>query len=397
MNILICNVGSTSLKYQLFDMDAQEAVLASGGAERVGTEKSEFYWKNHKNGQSGRENTPFPTHRESISRMLEALLDGVIADMTAVDAVGFKVVLAKGVTGVQYLTEDVLQAMADFNCVAPAHNPPYIAAIRQFKELMPATPMIGSFETAFHKDMPPEAYLYPIPAKLAEQGIRRYGFHGASLEYLSTWTAGVMGRHDLKLVCCHLGGSGSLCAVKNGVSIDTTLGMGLQCGVMHNNRAGDMDPYIIFYLMEELDMSLDEVKQLLQKESGFLGMSGGVSGDLRDVEQAAESGNVDCQNAVKSYAYAIKKYIGSYMAAMGGLDAIVFGGGIGRNGKNLRAATLADLACFGVSLDETKNQANVGGSDISVDGSKVRIYVVDTNEEIVVARKAKALLTTSKT
>ncbi len=392
MKILICNVGSTSLKYQLFDMEQGEAVLASGGAERVGTAKSEFYWQNHLNGANGREINPFPTHKEAISRMLDALLDGVIAALSEVGSVGFKVVLAKGVTGVQYLTEDVLQAMADFNCVAPAHNPPYIAAIRQFKELMPHTPMIGSFETAFHKDMPPEAYLYPIPAKLAEAGVRRYGFHGASLEYLSTWTAKTMGRDDLKLVCCHLGGSGSLCAVKNGISIDTTLGMGLQCGVMHNNRAGDMDPYIIFYLVEELGMSLEDVKTMLQKESGFLGMSGGVSGDLRDVEQAAQEGNVDCLNAVNAYAYSIKKYIGSYMAAMGGLDAIVFGGGIGRNGKNLRLAALSDLSCFGVEVDATKNDANIGGSDISVDGSKVRIYVVDTNEEIVVARKAKALL-----
>ncbi len=392
MKILICNVGSTSLKYQLFDMAQNEAVLASGGAERVGTAKSEFYWKNHRTNLDGREITPFPTHKEAISRMLDALLDGVIATLSDVGSVGFKVVLAKGVTGVQYLTEDVLQAMADFNCVAPAHNPPYIAAIRQFKELMPNTPMIGSFETAFHKDMPPEAYLYPIPAKLAEAGVRRYGFHGASLEYLSTWTAKTMGRDDLKLVCCHLGGSGSLCAVKNGISIDTTLGMGLQCGVMHNNRAGDMDPYIIFYLVEELGMRLEDVKSMLQKESGFLGMSGGVSGDLRDVEQAALAGNVDCQNAVKSYAYSIKKYIGSYMAAMGGLDGIVFGGGIGRNGKNLRLAALSGLSCFGVEVDAAKNDANIGGSDISVDGSKVRIYVVDTNEEIVVARKAKALL-----
>ncbi len=175
MKILICNVGSTSLKYQLFNMEQGEMVLASGGAERVGTTKSEFYWKNHEHDQDGREIIPFPTHKEAISRMLTALLDGVIATLAEIDSVGFKVVLAKGVTGVQYLTEDVLQAMADFNCVAPAHNPPYIAAIRQFKELMPNTPMIGSFETAVHKDMPPEASLYPIPAQLAPRTLARVG------------------------------------------------------------------------------------------------------------------------------------------------------------------------------------------------------------------------------
>ena len=265
MNILICNVGSTSLKYQLFHMVGEETVLASGGAERVGAAKSSFYHKNHLTGESLRVDAVFPTHGEAISKMLQHLLDGVISSMSEISCVGFKVVHAKGVTGVQYLSDDVLQAMADFNSVAPAHNPPYIAAIKQFRELMPETPMIGSFETAFHANMPAEAYLYPIPLELSKKhAIRRYGFHGASLEYLSTWTAEKMGRKDLKIVCCHLGGSGSLCAVKDGISIDTTMGMGLQCGVLQNNRIGDMDPYIIFHLVEECGMELSEVKNFLQ-------------------------------------------------------------------------------------------------------------------------------------
>ncbi|MBQ4346472.1 MAG: acetate/propionate family kinase, partial [Oscillospiraceae bacterium] len=310
-----------------------------------------------------------------------------------ISCVGFKVVHAKGVTGVQYLTEDVLQAMADFNSVAPAHNPPYIAAIRQFAALMPDTPLIGSFETAFHANMPAEAYLYPIPLELSKKhGIRRYGFHGASLEYLSSWTAKQMGRNDLKLVCCHLGGSGSLCAVKNGVSIDTTMGMGLQCGVLQNNRIGDMDPYIIFHLVEECGMELSEVKTMLQTKSGLLGLSGGVSNDLRDIQEAADNGNEDCQNALKAYAYGIKKYIGAYTAAMGGVDAVVFGGGIGRKSDRIRAMALEGLECFGVKLDSLRNKLPNGGDDISAADSKVRIYVVDTNEEIIVAQKAKALL-----
>lgn len=393
MKLLICNVGSTSLKYQLFDMDNGEQVLASGGAERVGTEKSEFYWKNLCNHTEGREAIHFPSHKEAISRMLEALLDGVIAKLEDLGCVGFKVVHAKGISGVQYLTEDVLEAMAAFNTVAPAHNPPYIAAIRQFRELLPHTPLIGSFETAFHQTLPPKAYLYSIPAELAKkEGIRRYGFHGASLEYLSTWAARELGRTDCKLICCHLGGSSSICAVENGKSVDTNLGMGLQCGVMHNNRIGDMDPYVIFHLVEACGMELQEVKTMLQKQSGFLGMSGGVSGDLRDVEEAAAAGNEDCRNAIDSYCYNIKKYIGAYTAAMGGVDAIVFGGGIGRNGKTVRAGALENLQCLGIHLDAEKNANAVGGQDISVDGSPVRIYVVDTNEEIIVARKAKALL-----
>ena len=393
MNILICNVGSTSLKYQLFDMTGGENVLCSGGAERVGAAKSLFYHKNNLTGDAIRQEAEFPTHREAICVMLEQLLCGCIQSLSEISAVGFKVVHAKGVTGVQYLTEEVLRAMADFNSVAPAHNPPYIAAIRQFKALMPDTPMIGSFETAFHAQMPPEAYLYPIPLELSEKhAIRRYGFHGASLEYLSTWTAKEMGRDDLKLVCCHLGGSGSLCAVKNGISIDTTMGMGLQCGVLQNNRIGDMDPYIIFHLVEECGMELSEVKTMLQSKSGLYGMSGGVSNDLRDIQEEADKGNTACQNAVKAYAYGIKKYIGAYTAAMGGVDAVVFGGGIGRNSDTVRAMALENLECFGIQLDPDKNKNAEGGDDISAVGSKVRIYVVDTNEEIVVARKAKALL-----
>lgn len=396
MNILICNVGSTSLKYQLFDMLAGEKVLASGGAERVGAAKSLFYHKNHLTGDTVRNEAVFPTHSEAISAMLQHLLNGCIASTAEISCVGFKVVHAKGVTGVQYLTEDVLQAMADFNSVAPAHNPPYIAAIRQFAALMPSTPLIGSFETAFHAQMPPEAYLYPIPLELSKQyAIRRYGFHGASLEYLSTWTAHKMGRDDLKIVCCHLGGSGSLCAVKNGVSIDTTMGMGLQCGVLQNNRIGDMDPYIIFHLVEECGMDLQEVKTMLQTKSGLYGMSGGVSNDLRDIQEAADAGNVDCQNAVKAYSYGIKKYIGAYTAAMGGVDAIVFGGGIGRNSAAVRAQALEGLECLGAKLDPEKNRTATGGDDISAADSSVRIFVVDTNEEIIVARKAKALLETT--
>jgi len=393
MNILICNVGSTSLKYQLFDMDAGEKVLCAGGAERVGAENSVFYHKNFLTGDAVRQEESFPTHREAICVMLEQLLCGCIESLSEISCVGFKVVHAKGVTGVQYLTEEVLRAMADFNSVAPAHNPPYIAAIRQFKNLMPDTPMIGSFETAFHANMPPEAYLYPIPVELGKaHSIRRYGFHGASLEYLSTWTAKEMGRDDLKLVCCHLGGSGSLCAVKNGVSIDTTMGMSLQCGVLQNNRIGDMDPYIIFHLVEECGMELGEVKTMLQSKGGLYGMSGFVSNDLRDIQAAAENGNVNCQNAIKAYAYGIKKYIGAYAAAMGGVDAVVYGGGIGRKSDLVRALSLEGLDFLGITLDADKNRNPDGGDDISADGSPVRIYVVDTNEEIVVARKAKALL-----
>jgi len=385
MNILICNVGSTSLKYQLFAMEDAERVIAAGGAERVGAKESLFY--RTADGQKLQETCVFPTHREAIQKMLEYLPED-----EAVDCVGFKVVHAKGVTGVQELNDDVLAAMEAFNSVAPAHNPPYLAAIRQFRALMPGTPLIGSFETAFHANMPPEASLYSIPWELTEKhAIHRYGFHGASHEYLTNWVSERMGRTDLRLVSCHLGGSGSLTAVRAGQSIDTTMGLSLQCGVMQNNRIADIDPYIIFYLVEECGMTLQEVKTMLQTKSGLLGMSG-VSNDLRDVEEAAAAGNERAANAVKAYTYGIKKYIGSYAAALGGLDAIVFGGGIGRNSVTVRQQALEGLEFFGVELDPDKNSCAKGGDDISRDGSRVRIFVVDTNEEIVVARKAAALL-----
>ena len=385
MNILICNVGSTSLKYQLFAMEKGEQVIAAGGAERVGGQESRFYWT--ENGAKRQERLALPTHREAIERMLRQL-----PPEAAVDCVGFKVVHAKGVTGVQYLTDDVLAAMDAFNSVAPAHNPPYLAAIRQFQALMPGVPLIGSFETAFHAQMPPEASLYPIPWELSEQyAIHRYGFHGASHEYMTEFAAEKLGRRDFRLISCHLGGSGSLAAVRDGRSIDTSMGLSLQCGVMQNNRIGDIDPYIIFYLAEECGMTLPEIKTMLQTKSGLLGMSG-VSNDLRDVENAAEAGNERAQIALRAYTYGIKKYIGSYAAALGGLDAITFGGGIGRNSARIREQALSGLEFLGVELDLQKNWSPKGGDDVSRDGSRVRIFVVDTNEEIVVARKAAQLL-----
>ena len=393
MNILICNVGSTSLKYQLFDFSRGERVLASGGAERVGSPAGRFYAKNLLTGEELSEAAAFPTHREAIERMLAQLIPAVLPSLAELGCVGFKVVHARGVSGVQYLTEDVLSKMAAFNSVAPAHNPPYIAAIRQFRALLPDTPLIGSFETGFHQTIPPEAALYSIPIEISRKyDIHRYGFHGASHEFMSTWVAEAMERTDLKLVSCHLGGSGSICAVKNGKSVDTSMGLSLQCGIMNNNRCGDIDPYIIFYLAEEAGMTLAEIKDMLQTKSGFYGMSGGISNDLRDIEQAAEDGNDDAANAIAAYTYSIRKYIGAYAAAMGGLDAIVFGGGIGRNSAAVRALSLAGLGFLGVRLDGEKNRHAFGGRDISMDGSPVRVFVLDTDEEIVVARKAAALL-----
>lgn len=398
MNVLICNVGSTSLKYKLFDMDHGEHVLASGGAERVGTDKSFFNHRNNISSTAWRNDIPMPTHREAISEMLEALLQCAVSSLDEISCVGFKVVHGGPVTGTQYLTEDVLRTMESFNSVAPAHNPPYIAAVRQFRELMPDTPLIGSFETAFHSGMSPEASLYSIPLEISRKyNIRRYGFHGASHEYMTDWVSETMGRSDLRIISCHLGGSGSLAAVRNGVSIDTTMGMSLQCGVLHNNRIGDIDPYVIFYLNEKCGMDLPDIKQMLQTESGLYGLSGGISNDLRDIETAAEQGNRDAETALNAYAYTVKKYIGSYAAALNGVDAIVFGGGIGQNSSTIRRLALDGLDFMGIALDESKNLAARAGEDISAERSHTRIFVVETNEELVVARKAMQLLLRNST
>lgn len=393
MKILICNVGSTSLKYKLFDMDCGEAVLASGLVERVGAKQGLFTAKNHLTGEEFEENGFFPTHKEAIERMLGALIGNVLDSLEDLSCIGFKVVHAKGVSGVQYLTDDVLQKMRDFNCVAPAHNPPYLCAIEQFRRLLPDVPLIGAFETAFHETMPPEAKLYSIPLSISEKyEIRRYGFHGASHEYMSAWVQKQLGLPHSKIISCHLGGSGSICAVKDGKSVDTSMGLGLQCGILNNNRCGDIDPYIIFYLAEEAGMSLAEIKNMLQTQSGLYGLCGGVSNDLRDIAEKAAQGDEACALTIRAYAYGIKKYIGAYAAAMGGVDAIVFGGGIGRKSAQVRSLSLSGLEFLGITLDEDKNNAAGSGSDISANGAHVRLFVLDTNEEVTVARKAKKLL-----
>ena len=391
MKILVCNVGSTSLKYRLFDLTNGEETLSEGRMERVGTQAGAWQHKDA-GAEAVKQTLPIPDYATGIRLMQEALLRSALSSMEALDCVAFKVVHAKGVTGVQLLDERVLSAMAAFNTVAPSHNPPYIAAIRQFQEALPATPMIGSFETGFHATMPPKAYLYSVPISLyKEHAIRRYGFHGASHEYVSTRTAEFMGKADFKLISCHLGGSGSLCAIVNGKSVDTNLGFSLQCGIMHNNRCGDIDPYIPIYLMKDFGYSLEQIEKMLNKESGLLGMSN-VSNDLRDVELAAEQGNEDAKSAVDSYCYQIQKQIGAYAAAMGGVDAISFAGGIGENSARVRRRVLEGLSFMGVSLDLDKNETAKPDCELTGAGSRVRIFAIATNEEIVVARKAKDYL-----
>ncbi|MDI6600765.1 MAG: acetate kinase [Thermoanaerobacteraceae bacterium] len=393
MNILVCNVGSTSLKYGLLNMTSEES-LAWGRIERIGSDKSIYSHKDVK-GFEFKQEAHIPNYKTGINLMIKNLInngEGVITSLEEISSIGFKVVHAKDISGVQLLTDEVLKAMEEYNCIAPAHNPPYIDAIKQFRELIPEVPLVGSFETGFHKTIPPEAFLYGIPYELyKDHGIRKYGFHGASHEYVSTQVSEILGRKDLKIVTCHLGGSSSLCAVKNGESVDTTMGFSLQSGILNNNRCGDIDPFVLIYLMEKLGYTLDEVKHVLTKKGGLLGISG-VSNDLRDIEEAAEHGNERAIQCIETYCYNIKKYIGAFASAMGGLDVIAFAGGIGENGIKIREKVCKGLEFLGVYIDHERNKVRGIEKVISTDSSPVKVMVIPTNEEIIVARKVKQYL-----
>lgn len=389
MLILACNVGSTSLKYRLYNVGEQETELAQGHFEGIGRPVG-------RGGQQvgaliASENAPQPGYAQAIGAMLDFLRDAGVLPGGKPDCVAFKTVAALHTSGVTELTEAVLLDMEAMNTLLPAHNPPYVGAVRQFRKLMPDVKLIGSFETGFFRHMPEKAYLYPLPMELAAQGIRKNGAHGASHEYIASWVEKREGRADLRLISCHLGGSSSIAAVKNGKGVDTTLGLSLQSGLPHNNRVGDVDPYLSFYLMESLGYSAQDVKTLYEKESGLLGLSG-VSGDLRLIEEAADAGNSRANTAISMFCYGIKKTIGAFAAALEGLDVIAFTGGIGQNSARVRSESLSGLSFLGVRLDEKKNREAKPDCLISAEDSKVRVYLVATNEEIVIARKAREYL-----
>ena len=389
MLILACNVGSTSLKYRLYRLDKGEEELAFGHFEGIGRPAG----RGHQQAGSikAKEDQPRPAYNEAITVMLGFLEEAGVLPGGLPDCVVFKVVAALNVSGVQELTGEVLEAMEAFNTLLPAHNPPYIAAVRQFQKLMPGVPLIGSFETGFFRDMPQAAYLYALPTELLKHGVRKNGAHGASHEYVTGWVAQKTGRDDLRLISCHLGGSSSMAAVKGSRCIDTTLGLSLQSGLPHNNRVGDADPCLGIYLQESLGYTLEEVKQLYAAKGGLLGLSG-FSGEMREILQAADAGDSRARTAVDAYCYAIKKYIGSFAAALDGLDAIAFTGGIGQHSAHVRAQAMKGLDFLGIRLDEEANAQAKPGSLISRGDSPVSVYVVATNEEIIIARKAKEYL-----
>ena len=397
MKVLVINCGSSSLKYQLIDMATEES-LAQGLVERIGIEGSVLTQK-----VEGKDKyivkEEMKDHKDAIRLVLEALVDennGVIKSMDEISAVGHRVVHG----GEKYkesvvINDEVKANIEECFKLAPLHNPANMIGIKACEELMPNTPMVALFDTAFHGTMPEDAYLYALPYELYEKdGIRKYGFHGTSHKYVSQTCAEVMGRDikDLKIITCHLGNGASLCAVKNGVSVDTSMGFTPLEGLAMGTRCGNIDPAIVTFLMKEEGLSVDEVNDLLNKKSGVLGISG-ISSDFRDIEDAAfNKDDRRAKLALKIFEYKIRTTIGAYAAAMGGVDAIVFTAGVGENGPETREKCLEGLEFLGVEIDREANNVRGKVREISKAGCKVKAFVIPTNEELVIARDTLELI-----
>ena len=397
MKVLVINCGSSSLKYQLIDMATEES-LAQGLVERIGIEGSVLTQK-----VEGKDKyivkEQMKDHKDAIRLVLAALVDennGVIKSMDEISAVGHRVVHG----GEKYkesvvINDEVKANIEECFKLAPLHNPANMIGIKACEELMPNTPMVAVFDTAFHGTMPEDAYLYALPYELYEKhGIRKYGFHGTSHKYVSQTCAEVMGRDikDLKIITCHLGNGASLCAVKNGVSVDTSMGFTPLEGLAMGTRCGNIDPAIVTFLMKEEGLSVDEVNDLLNKKSGVLGISG-ISSDFRDIEDAAFNKNDRrAKLALKIFEYKIRTTIGAYAAAMGGVDAIVFTAGVGENGPETREKCLEGLEFLGVEIDKEANNVRGKIREISKAGCNVKAFVIPTNEELVIARDTLELI-----
>ena len=395
MKILVANIGSTSLKWRLFDFSNNaERLLHKGGFERV---------------------TDYPKAIEDC--LAELKKANAIQSESELSAVGFKTVIAKNVTGCVRLDERVLQAMTDYNGLAPAHNPPYITGIKLFAQRMPGVPLIALFETAFHQFAPEASQRYAVPQTWLDTGVRRWGFHGASHKFIAERSAELLCRPDvaerarqlyvnngaakisgapLRVISCHLGGSSSVTGILNGASIGTSMGLSPQSGLPQNNRVGDLDAEALPYVVKTLGISVEEAQRQLTKEGGLKGLSG-ISNDIRDIDEAAKKGDAKAKLALDAYVASARHWIGSYFLQLNGADAIVFTAGIGENRADLRAAICANLENLGIKIDAEKNNSTrATEAVISTADSAVKIFVIPTNEELVVAREAKRFLETKK-
>lgn len=390
MKILVINCGSSSLKYQVLDMNG-EILLAKGLVERIGMDGSVI--THEKIGMDKvRNETPMESHKEAIQLVLDAIIDpehGVVKDMSEIGAVGHRVVHA----GEKYassvlIDDDVIQALEECIELAPLHNPPNLLGIAACQELMPDTPMVGVFDTAFHQTMPPESYIYAIPYEYyLKHKIRRYGFHGTSHKYVAQRAADIMNCNldDLKIITCHLGNGASVSAIKRGVCVDTSMGFTPLEGLVMGTRCGDIDPAIVTYIREKEHLDQGVANEILNTKSGVLGISG-VSSDFRDLEEAAEEGNERAQLAIKVFAHKVRFYIGAYIAEMNGVDAIVFTAGVGENDIAMRDIICNDLGNLGIKLDLVKNKTRGKEAIISRDDSRVKIILIPTDEELMIAR-----------
>ncbi|MCY2968907.1 MAG: acetate/propionate family kinase [Planctomycetota bacterium] len=396
MKILVANLGSTSFKYRLFDLP-QETQLARGGIDRIGQGNSACFVEI--GGHREESTLPVPDHAAAVKICLDSLMNpewGCLKSADEVSAIGFKAVFAGNLSGVRIVDDALLAKMEELADIAPAHNPMYARAMRQLRKAFPQIPLVAALETAFHETIPEPNRVYAIPYEWKDQHeICRWGFHGASHRFLSTRMAQLLGRSDLKLVTCHLGGSNSLCAVKNGQSQANTLGMSPQTGLPHNNRVGDFDAFSLPILLRKTGKTLEQLLEELSSKGGLLGLSG-LSPDVRDLEQAAANGHVRAKLALDAFVSSIRLYLGGYLALLGGADAIVFSGGIGENSRLVRRDVCRNMEWAGIELDEALNDSAKGEACLSKPGSKVQVWVVPTNEEIVVARQSVEALAARK-
>lgn len=394
MKILVINSGSSSIKFKLIDMDG-ETVLAEGLLERIGLPEGRIKFKSGDDTIILEE--PIPDHKTGLSFLLDGLTDpeyGPIEDYSEIGAVGHRVVHGgEGFTSSVVIDDEVIDGIEECSFMAPLHNPHNLQGIRAAKETLPDTPNIAVFDTAFHQTMPPVSYIYALPYSIfEEERMRRFGFHGPSHQFVAQQAALMIGKplEELCIITCHLGNGSSLTAVKHGKSIDTSLGYGTACGVVMGTRCGDVDSAVLIDLVENKGYSIEEVKEMVYKKSGVAGISG-ISSDQRDVEEAAEEGHERAQLALDLYASSVRKYIGSYAVTMGALDAIVFTAGVGENAPEMRERIVRGLEVLGVCIDLSANKCRAVQRDITASDSRVKVLIIPTNEELMIARETNRL------
>ena len=397
MNVLVINCGSSSLKFQLINAESEE-VLAKGICERIGIDGKLTYQP--EGGEKEKSDKPMPTHTEAIQFVIDALTNpetGVVKSLDEIGAVGHRMVHGgEKFSSSVVITDEVKKAVAECNDLAPLHNPANLIGVEACQKLMPNTPMVGVFDTAFHQTMPEKAYMYGLPYEYYEKyKVRRYGFHGTSHSFVSKRAAEVMGRpyDDLKTIVCHLGNGSSVTAVMNGKSVDTSMGLTPLEGVVMGTRSGSIDPAIMEFIAQKENMDIEGVMNVLNKKSGVFGLSGGLSSDFRDLTDAMNAGDKKAKIAMDVFSYSVAKYIGAYAAAMNGVDCIAFTAGIGENDDYVREQVCSYLGYLGVDFDKEINTGLRGTEkELTKPGSKVRVFVIPTNEELAIARETLALV-----